>query len=303
MPKRLVHTLAAAALACGAAHAQESPSTAEEQGLSDMDAKRLQRVLAAQPEENQARYQWRHPAETLSFFGIEPGMTVVEVLPGGGWYSAILVPYLGSRGALIGADYPLGIWPNFPFATDEFMAKRRSWPQEWPATAAEWRGDDGAEVLAMRIGRIPDDLNGSADAVLFIRALHNLNAFEGKGGFRSAALADAWSVLKPGGVVGVVQHSVSKGHLTSTDRSDQWADGSRGYLEKDALVATFQAIGFELAGESDINRNPKDMPAEDEVVWRLPPSLNGSEDDPELRAKYEAIGESNRMTLLFRKPA
>ena len=326
MLQRLVHTLAAAVLAFGAAHAQDSPSTAEGLGLSDADAKRLQQVLDAQPEESQARYQWRHPAETLAFFGIEPGMTVVEVLPGGGWYSAILIPYLGSQGVLIGADYPLGLWPNFPFATDEFMAGRRSWPQDWPATAAQWRDGDGAEVLAMRIGGIPDDLNGSADAVLFIRALHNLNAFEGKGGFRSAALADAWAVLKPGGVVGVVQHSVPKGRLTSLredtwsalkpgavkivqdrltpeGRSDQRADGSRGYLDKDAVVADFQAIGFELVGESDVNRNPKDMLAEDEVVWRLPPTLDGSEDDPELRAKYQAIGESNRMTLLFRKPA
>lgn len=326
MLQRLIHTLAAAVLAFSAAHAQDSPSAAEGQGLSEADAKRLQQVLDAQPEENQARYQWRHPAETLAFFGIEPGMTVVEVLPGGGWYSAILIPYLGSQGVLMGADYPLDLWPNFPFVTDEFMAGRRGWPQDWPATAAQWRGDDGAEVLATRIGGIPDDLNGSADAVLFIRALHNLNAFEGKGGFRSAALADAWSVLKPGGVVGVVQHSAPKGRLASLTedtwaalkpgavkivqdrltpegRSDQWADGSRGYLDRDAVVANFQAIGFELAGESDVNRNPKDMPAEDEVVWRLPPSLDGSEDDPELRAKHEAIGESNRMTLLFRKPA
>ena len=294
MLQRLIRTLAVAALTVSAAHAQDSPSTAEGQGLSDADAKRLQQVLDAQPEENQARYQWRHPRETLAFFGVKPGMTVVEVLPGGGWYSAILAPYLGAEGALIGADYPLGLWSNFPFVTDEFMAGRRSWPQDWPT---QWRRDGGAKVLAVRIGGATDDLNGSADAVLFIRALHNLNAFEDKGGFRSAALADAWSLLKPGGVVGVVQHRAPEG------RSDDWADGSRGYLNRDALVANFQAIGFELAGESDINRNPKDVPAEDEVVWRLPPNLDGSDDDPELQAKYAAIGESNRMTLLFRKPA
>ena len=294
MLKRLMRTLAVAALTVSAAHAQDSPSAATGQGLSDADAKRLQQALDAQPEENQARYQWRHPRETLTFFGIKPGMTVVEVLPGGGCYSAILAPYLGAEGTLIGADYPLGLWPNFPFVTDEFMTGRRSWPQDWPT---QWRRDGGAKVLAVRIGGTTDDLNGSADAVLFIRALHNLNAFEGKGGFRSAALADAWSLLKPGGVVGVVQHRAPEG------RSDDWADGSRGYLNRDALVANFQAIGFELAGESDINRNPKDVPAEDEVVWRLPPNLDGSDDDPELQAKYAAIGESNRMTLLFRKPA
>lgn len=296
MLQRLIRTLAVAALTFSTAQAQDAPSAAQGQGLSDADAMRLQQVLDAQPEESQARYQWRRPAETLAFFGIKPGMTVVEVLPGGGWYSAILLPYLGAEGTLIGADYPLGLWPNFPFVTEEFMAKRRNWPQNWPATAEQWQGEDSARVAAVRIGGITDDLNGSADAVLFIRALHNLNAFEGKGGFRSMALADAWAVLKPGGLVGVVQHQAPDG------RSDEWADGSRGYLNRDALVANFQAVGFELAGESDINRNPKDVPTEDEVVWRLPPSLNGSEDDPELRAKYQAIGESNRMTLLFRKP-
>ena len=296
MLQALVRTLAVVALTFSTAQAQDAPSASQGQGLSDADAMRLQQVLDAQPEESQARYQWRRPAETLAFFGIKPGMTVVEVLPGGGWYSAILLPYLGAEGTLIGADYPLGLWPNFPFVTEEFMAKRRNWPQDWPATAEQWQGEDSARVAAVRIGGITDDLNGSADAVLFIRALHNLNAFEGKGGFRSMALANAWAVLKPGGLVGVVQHQAPEG------RSDEWADGSRGYLNRDALVANFQAVGFELAGESDINRNPKDMPAEDEVVWRLPPSLNGSEDDPQLRAKYEAIGESNRMTLLFRKP-
>ena len=296
MLQRLIRTLAVVAFTFSTAQAQDAPSAAQGQDLSDANVERLQQVLDAQPEESQARHQWRHPAETLAFFGIEPGMTVVEVLPGGGWYSAILVPYLGAEGTLIGADYPLGLWPNFPFVTEEFMTKRRSWPQDWPATAAQWQGEDGAQVSAVRIGGITDDLNGSADAVLFIRALHNLNAFEGNGGFRSAALADAWSVLKPGGLVGVVQHQAPEG------RSDDWANGSRGYLNRDALVANFEAIGFELAAESGINRNPKDVPAEDEVVWRLPPNLNGSEDDPELRAKYEAIGESNRMTLLFRKP-
>lgn len=320
MLQALVRTLAVAALTFSTAQAQDAPSASQGQGLSDADAMRLQQVLDAQPEESQARYQWRRPAETLAFFGIKPGMTVVEVLPGGGWYSAILLPYLGAEGTLIGADYPLSLWPNFPFVTEEFMAKRRNWPRDWPATAEQWQGEDSARVAAVRIGGITDDLNlnawrpvrsatgtarsgvliddlnGSADAVLFIRALHNLNAFEGKGGFRSMALANAWSVLKPGGLVGVVQHQAPEG------RSDDWADGSRGYLNRDALVANFQAVGFELAGESDINRNPKDVPAEDEVVWRLPPSLNGSEDDPELRAKYQAIGESNRMTLLFRKP-
>ena len=140
-------------------------------------------------------------------------------------------------------------------------------------------------------------MHGSADAVLFIRALHNLSRFEDKGGFRTQALADANALLKPGGVVGVVQHMAPPG------RSDDWANGSRGYLNKATLISQFEAAGFEFVASSEINRNPKDVPAEDDIVWRLPPSLNTSRDNPELREKYETIGESNRMTLLFRKPA
>ena len=260
------------------------------------DSARLSAVLEAQVEKRKARYQWRHPQETLEFFGITPGMTVVEVLPGGGWYSSILVSYLGSEGVLVGADYPLEMWHKFPFGTDEFIAKRRAWVEEWPQRAAEWKGDDGASARAVRIGMIPDSMDGTADAVLFVRALHNLNRFETKGGFLSSALADSLAVLKPGGVVGVVQHEAPAGS------SDEWADGSRGYLNQSALIAQFEAAGFEYLGSSAINLNPADVPAEDEVVWRLPPSLQTSSNNPELAAKYEAIGESNRMTLLFRKP-
>lgn len=264
--------------------------------LDAEDSARLSAVLEAQSDKRKARYPWRHPQETLEFFGITPGMTVVEVLPGSGWYSAILLSYLGSDGVLVGADYPLEMWPNFPFGNEEFIAKRRAWVEEWPQRAAGWRGDDGARAEAVRIGLIPDLMDGTADAVLFIRALHNLNRFDSKGGYLTNALADTLAVLKPGGLVGVVQHRAPTG------RSDEWADGSRGYLNQPALIERFEAAGFDYLGSSEINHNPADVPAEDEVVWRLPPSLQTSNNNPELTAKYEAIGESNRMTLLFRKP-
>ncbi len=265
--------------------------------IAEADSARLASVLAAQPEDRQARYSWRHPQATMEFFGIAPGMTVVEVLPGRGWYSPILVSYLGNEGHLIGADYPLDLWGNFPFANEKFLAGRRAWAEDFVTSAKEWRGDNGASAAAIRIGSVPDEMRGSADAMLFIRALHNLSRFEDKGGFRSQALADANALVKPGGLVGVVQHMAPPG------RSDDWANGSRGYLNKETVIKQFEAAGFEFVDSSEINRNPKDVPGEDDIVWRLPPSLNTSRDNPELRAKYEAIGESNRMTLLFRKPA
>ena len=234
---------------------------------------RLAAVLAAQPPERQARYRFRHPAETLEFFGITPGMTVVEVLPGGGWYSAILAPYLGREGRLIGVDYAMAMWPNFSFADQEFIQKRQGWVDSWPRDAEAWRREDGATVEATRFGEFPASLAGTADAVLFIRALHNLKRFESAGGFLGEAIEDAMTVLKPGGIVGVVQHEAP------AERSDEWADGSRGYLKKSAVIAAFEDAGFELVAESDINANPRDVPGEEDIVWRLPPSLAGSDQD------------------------
>jgi predicted methyltransferase len=257
---------------------------------------RLDEVLKAQPDEVKARYEYRHPKETLQFFGIEPGMTVVEALPGGGWYSQILVPYLGSSGRLIGANYAHPMWPEFGFFGQDFIDSMETWTTDWPKEAQAWRGDDGATVEAFEFGSMPDELAGQADAVLLIRALHNLARFEGNGGFLTAALNDVNRILKPGGIVGVVQHEARP------EMSDEWASGNTGYLKKQFVIDRFTEAGFELVDESDINQNPNDRPTAEDIVWRLPPSYQTSGDDPELRAAMDEIGESNRMTLKFRKP-
>jgi len=259
-------------------------------------AEKLAAVLAEQPEEVQARYPYRHPAETLEFFGIVPGMTVVEALPGGGWYTKVLLPYLGSEGSLIGADYSRDMYPLFGFFDEEFLKEKETWVADFTADAKGWSGDDGASVTAFAFGSMPEEMKGTAEAVLFIRALHNLARFEGEGGFLSAALKDAYDVLKPGGIVGVVQHQARDG------MSDEWAGGQNGYLKKSFVIEKMQNAGFEFVAGSDINVNGKDQPTEDDMVWRLPPSLATSKDNPELKVEMEAIGESNRMTLKFRKP-
>ena len=139
-------------------------------------------------------------------------------------------------------------------------------------------------------------MTGQADAVLLIRALHNLARFENDGGYLSTAMADVLRVLKPGGIVGVVQH------MAPESASDEWANGSRGYLKKGFVITRFEGASFEYVDESDVNANPADEPGEADIVWRLPPSFATSRNDPDLREKYRAIGESNRMTVLFRKP-
>lgn len=253
-------------------------------------------VLAAQPEEVQARYTSRHPQQTLGFFGITPGMTVVEALPGGGWYSKILLPYLGAEGSLIGADYSDELYPMFGFFSEEQLAERSQFVSAFPVTAAEWGIEGAAGVQAFKLGLMPDEMNGTADAVLFIRALHNLARFESAGGFLTTAIQNAFDVLKPGGVVGVVQHEARE------DTSDAFADGSHGYLKKSFVIKAMEEAGFKLLADNDINQNPQDQPGEADIVWRLPPMLMTSRDNPELKAELEAVGESNRMTLLFSKP-
>jgi len=266
---------------------------------NETDAERLGRMLEAQPEPVKARYDQRHPRETLEFFGIEPGMTVVEALPGGGWYTRILLPYLGSEGRLIGANYALEMWPLFPFGTEAFMIEMRRWPDQFVAQAEQWCADDCASVDTFWLGSLPDEMAGTADVVTFVRALHNLARFNEEHGYLDAALADAFTALKPGGTFGVVQHWARE------DMPDEWADGSNGYLKKEFVIAQAEAAGFEFVAESDVNTNPNDQPSLDKAVWRLPPSLRVAEEaeNPDaLRAEYDAIGESHRMTLKFRKP-
>ena len=272
------------------------PVTTTQSETAAPQESQLATVLAAQPEKVRARYQYRHPQETLEFFGIEPGMTVMEALPGGGWYSKILLPYLGKDGHLIGADYDLDMYAAFGFYDDERLEKLKTWVSDWTADAESWRDDGSASVSAFVLGSMPGDLAGSADAVLFIRALHNLNNYENEGGYLTAALADAYTLLKPGGIVGIVQHQ------SSDEMPDEWANGSNGYLKKSLVVERMESAGFEFVSASSMNENSNDRPGEEDYVWRLPPSFDGSEDDPEKHDAMQAIGESNRMTLKFRKP-
>ncbi|MDB2437361.1 hypothetical protein N9W89_01480 [Hellea sp.] len=276
--------------------ALKASTQAETQMMPKVDSAKLSTILAAQSDDMKARYDARHPQETIEFFGITPGMTVAEALPGGGWYSKILIPYLGDEGQLIGVDYSIKMWPEFGgFANAEFIENRKTWASEWVEDAQDWRGGSDGEISAFTFGDRNPDMDGKVDAVLFVRALHNMARFEDEGGYLSEALADTYAMLKPGGLVGVVQH---QGPETN---DDEWAQGDNGYLKKSDVIAKFKAAGFELVKESAVNENPKDVPTNEEVVWRLPQSLRGSRDNPELKAKMEAIGESNRMTLLFKK--
>jgi len=261
----------------------------------DFDGAKLEKILAAQPEMVRARYQYRHPKETLEFLGIAPGMTVADTLAGA-YYSRILIPYLGDEGKLIGVSYSLEHRAIDYGDNADRMERFKAWPEKYKADAMGWRGDGKTGIDAFLFDGMPDEMKGTVDAFLLFRAMHHLNKYEDNGQRRTKAFQNIWDALKPGGIVGIVQHRAP------ADISDEWARGFKGYIKQAPLIAAMEAFGFEFVASSEINANPKDKPTEADYVWRLPPRLVGSEEGSEKRAALQAIGESDRMTLKFRKP-
>ena len=253
----------------------------------------LSAVLASRSDEDKIRDDARQPLETLTFFQIKPGMTIAEALPGGGWYTRILANYLGQDGTLYGVNYPDSLWPMLSYASPKWTAERIAATQNFTAKVATFT-DNGITAKGFTFDTVPPEVEGTVDRVLLIRALHNLNRFQQKAGTRSQALAATHAMLKKDGLVGVVQHRAP------ATVSEAWADGNKGYLNEAAVIAMFAEAGFVLVAQSEINANPMDQPSGEDSVWRLPPSLRGSNDD-EQREAMVAIGESDRMTLLFRK--
>ncbi len=255
---------------------------------------KLAGIVLDRDAEQRARDKYRKPVQTLSFFHIESGMRVAEALPGGGWYSQIIAPYLGSEGALYGVNYNDDMWPLFGFFTEERMKAMRDRTEAFPSMVSEFT-EQAIESDGFTFATAPEELNGTLDRVLFIRALHNLSRFEEQAKTLSQALQTAHKLLKDDGLVGVVQHRADEAS------DDSWADGSKGYLKQSAVIDAFEMAGFELLASSELHSNPKDKPAESESVWRLPPTYSGSGEDEAKRQAMMEIGESDRMTLVFKK--
>ncbi|WP_337190321.1 hypothetical protein [Altericroceibacterium endophyticum] len=241
-------------------------------------------VLAdSRRDEDRARDVYRHPAETLAFFQVEPGMAVVDYMPSSGWYTRVLVPYLGSEGHYIGLNPKVA-----PDATG-FMASLRNYSEKLPAQVEEWVGDDGTEITGVNLGSVPESLDGTVDRFLIFREMHNIL----RNNWLQPTLVEARKLLKDDGLIGVVQHRAKE------DAPASYTDGNKGYLRQKDVIALFEAHGFDLVNSSEINANPKDPANHVNGVWMLPPGLGGATD--ETRPALEQIGESDRMTLLFRK--
>lgn len=231
--------------------------------------------------EDRARDPYRHPLETLTWCGIKDNMTVVEVWPGGGWYTDILAPFLKDRGVYYAAAFD-------PEGEPEY---RRAGVQKYKdklAAKLDLLGKTKVTILAPpeKLDLAPD---GSADMVLTFRNVHNWMA----DGQAETVFKAMYKALKPGGVLGVVEHRANA-------NVPQDPKAASGYVREDHVIKLAQDAGFQLVGKSEINANPKDTKNYPQGVWTLPPVLRLKDGDKE---KYVAIGESDRMTLKFTKPA
>ena len=232
-------------------------------------------------ERNRARNEFRHPVETLEFLGVRPDMTVVELWPGaGGWYAEILAPYLRERGRYYAAGFdrqsPVEYYAR---GNKRFAEKLAARPDLYDRAVVTELSASGAEIAPP----------GSADAVLTFRNLHNWMS----AGWVREALDAAFRALAPGGVLGLVEHRGAPG-------SEQDPKAESGYVTEAHTIELAEAAGFVLEASSEVNANPRDTRDHPGGVWALPPTLRHGDEG---RAAYAAIGESDRMTLRFRKPA
>lgn len=233
---------------------------------------------------NAARDNFRHPAETLQFFGIKPNQTVVEIAPGGGWYTEILAPYLRDNGKLYAAHAD-------PETTSNYQKRSlAAYKEKLTANPAVY---DKVELTVFAPpAKVAVAPAGSADLVVTFRNVHNWWMRGGGDANVQAAFKGMYDALKPGGVLGVVEHRLPASRPASEQESS-------GYMHEAYVIKMAEAVGFKLEAKSEINANPKDTADHENGVWALPPTLTNGEKD---RAKYVAIGESDRMTLKFVKP-
>jgi predicted methyltransferase len=263
------------------------PTIAAAQVLDTATAAALDAALAGpqRSDRNMARDQYRHPKETLAFFGLRNDMTVVEIWPGGGWYTEILAPVLKGKGKLYAAQYGSSATFDYQGKEDAALLEKKA---KFP--------DALGEVQFTSLWS-PNNLSiappGSADLVMTFRNVHNW--FDPGYKQDPAKLFGAFfTALKPGGTLGVVDHRWP-------DPKTEDPKAANGYVSEERVIAQAKAAGFEYAGSSNVNRNPRDTHNHPNGVWSLPPDLSLKEG--ENRQKYLDIGESDRLTLKFRKPA
>ncbi len=227
---------------------------------------------------NVQRDRYRNPFDTLAFFGVQPNQNVVEIWPGGGWYTEILAPYVLQGG---GTYYAASL--GEPRAVNRMMSGN-------PGLYGNIRLAD-FPAFAADDTRVPD---GSADVVLTFRNVHNwrMGYQRDRQDYSAEAFRQMFAMLKPGGILGIVDHRLP-------ENADAERERSSGYIKTSTVRRLAEEAGFEFVRSSEMNANPRDTADWPNGVWTLPPSLRLGDED---RDRYLAIGESDRMTLMFRRP-
>ena len=233
-------------------------------------------------DKNIARNQYRNPVETLKFFGLTADMTVLEMAPGGGWYTEILAPAMRDTGTYIAGSYDIEVegQPEYRYRQHQRLLDNIK-------DQADIYGQTKVAMYSPPESRNLGDEN-SVDMVLTFRSSHGWT----RSGIIEDVYADVFKVLKPGGVFGVVQHRAPEGGDPA-----EWS--KKGYVPEASIIAAAEKAGLKLDAKSEVNANPKDTKDYEKGVWTLPPVLTLGDED---REKYLAIGESDRMTLRFVKP-
>lgn len=267
---------------------QPVPATKPSRAVADPDGRRLRAILDGPQRSTAARARdtARHPFETLRFFGLAPAQTVIEISPGGGWYTEILAPYLRERGRLYAAHFPTDATEEYARrGRARFVEKLRAEPAVYDRVVLGALSGDGRTLsgIAPRVAA-----QGGADLVLTFRNVHNWI----EAGHLDDTLRAFHAVLKPGGVLGVEEHRAPDG-LPLARIIDS------GYVPEAFVIDRARAAGFVLEARSEVNANPRDTKDHANGVWSLPPTLRGGAVG---RDAFVAIGESDRMTLKFRKP-
>ena len=282
---RLFAALAASALALSAAPllAKDDPHAAHK-----VDARAALAAAVNNPlrDKDRARDQYRKPAETLTFFQVQPTMKVGEYAPGGEWYSRLLGLYLGQHGKLVGLYFD----PTSGAFNEKAQQGIRDGAAKYPNDIANWSGLPADRFAAYPLDAVPAGEKGSFDRILVMRMMHNLLRWN----IADREIKALRDLLKPDGMIGIEQHRAKP------DAPYSFADGSKGYLREADVIKFMEVNGFTFVGKSAANANPKDPANWPGGVWTLPPTMAGAKDDAE-KARLRAIGESDRMTLLFRK--
>jgi predicted methyltransferase len=282
--RRTALLLSALALAVPSAAVLAQPSAAQSKTIK---AELAAAVASPLRDKDRARDQYRRPAETLEFFQVAPDMKVGEYAPGGEWYSRLLGLYLGQQGKLVGLYFD----PTSGAFNEKSQEGIRAGVVKYPADVAAASGLPAERFAAMTLEKLPDSEKGTFDRILVMRMMHNLLRWN----IADREIKAMRDLLKPDGMIGIEQHRAKP------DAPFSYTDGSKGYLREADVMKFMELNGFTFVGRSEANANAKDPANWPGGVWTLPPTMGGAKEED--KPRLQAIGETDRMTLLFRKRA